>query len=140
MKNADGSGSAGSLRLVVSQHDLPFTTVTLSYDGRAMDIPWVLIDTGSATTVLSTDLVSEVGIEPLPNDRLRTLRGVGGIESVFTRKVDRLQVGGTAVEDCEIEVGGMDYGFEINGVLGMNFLRRTGAVIDLREMTIAFLS
>lgn len=137
MKNEDGSGSAGSLQLA-SQHDLPFTTVTLSYDGGAMAIPWVLVDTGSATTVLSTDLVSEVGIEPSPNDRLRTLRGVGGIESVFTRKVDRLQVGSSAVEDFEIEVGGMDYVFKINGVLGMNFLRRTGAVIDLREMTIAF--
>ena len=37
-----------------------------------------------------------------------------------------------------IEVGGMDYGFEMHGILGMDFLTRAGAIINLREMTIAF--
>jgi hypothetical protein len=32
----------------------------------------------------------------------------------------------------------MDYGFEINGVLGMDFLVRTGAVIDLQELELRF--
>jgi len=37
-----------------------------------------------------------------------------------------------------IEVGGMDYGFEMHGILGMDFLTQAGAMINLREMTIAF--
>ncbi len=32
----------------------------------------------------------------------------------------------------------MDYGFEMNGILGMDFLMRAGAIINLREMSITF--
>lgn len=32
----------------------------------------------------------------------------------------------------------MDYGFAINGILGMDFLVSAGAIINLREMTIEF--
>jgi hypothetical protein len=32
----------------------------------------------------------------------------------------------------------MDYGFEIGGILGMDFLRAAGATIDLHNLTLAF--
>jgi hypothetical protein len=32
----------------------------------------------------------------------------------------------------------MDYGFPMYGILGMDFLARAGAMINLREMAIAF--
>jgi len=38
----------------------------------------------------------------------------------------------------EIEIGGMDYGFEINGILGMDFIIRAKAIINLAEMRIDF--
>ena len=63
------------------------------------------------------------GIVPLPEDILHTLRGVGGTEVVFTRRPDSLQVGREhRLTNFEIEVGGMDYGFEMHGILGMDFL------------------
>ena len=37
-----------------------------------------------------------------------------------------------------IEVGGMNYGFEINGIFGMDFLTRAAAIINLRELQIEF--
>ncbi len=120
------------------RYDLPFITATLTYHGRSLAIPHVLIDTGSASSVFATDAVRELGIIPSPDDRLRFLRGVGGTESVFTRAIDRLEVSGAKIPDFQIEVGGMDYGFEINGILGMNFLLRTGAVIDLRTSELSF--
>ncbi len=120
------------------KHDLPFTTANLSYRGRSLEIQHILIDTGSASSVFATDAVTELGIIPSPDDRLRFLRGVGGTESVFTRDIDRLGVGETAVHGFRIEVGGMDYGFEINGILGMNFLLQTRAVIDLRTKELSF--
>ena len=30
----------------------------------------------------------------------------------------------------------MDYGFEINGILGMNFMKKVAAIIDLEEMEV----
>jgi predicted aspartyl protease len=118
--------------------NLPFTTVTVTYQGTTMDIPHVLVDTGSAATLLAADIVAALGIVPLPEDILHSLRGVGGTEVVFTRRLDSLQVGEHRLTNFEIEVGGMDYGFEMHGILGMDFLIQAGAIINLHEMTITF--
>jgi predicted aspartyl protease len=118
--------------------NLPFITITVTYQGSTLDIPQVLVDTGSATTLLAADIVATIGIIPLPQDVLHTLRGVGGTEVVFTHRLDALQVGVRRLTDFEIEVGGMDYGFAMRGILGMDFLTRAGAIINLHEMTITF--
>jgi hypothetical protein len=47
-------------------------------------------------------------------------------------------VGDRALNGFEVEIGGMDYGFEINGILGMDFLTQAGAVLDLSDLTIDF--
>lgn len=115
------------------RHELPFVTISLGYRGATIDIPDVLVDTGAASTVVNADVVSAVGLIWERTDRLRALRGVGGHEYVFTRVVDRLTVGDAGVTPFEIEVGEMDYGFDIKAILGMDFLRSAGAVIDLRR-------
>jgi hypothetical protein len=118
--------------------DLPFVAVQVSYLGRDLEIPSVLVDTGSASTMLAADVVAQIGLVPELEDTLHTIRGIGGTEVVFIRQIDQLRVGQQGLERFEIEVGGMDYGFEINGVLGMDFLVQTGAVIDLQELELRF--
>jgi predicted aspartyl protease len=118
--------------------NLPFATVTLAYQDKIVEIDNVLLDTGSATTVLAADQVSQIGLLPSPDDVLYTIRGVGGVEVVFARSVDYVQLGQRRLDDFEIEVGGMDYGFAINGILGTDFLIRAGAVIDLGKLTIEY--
>ncbi len=63
------------------------------------------------------------------------IRGVGGTEFVFSKTIDRISLGDLTVSDFEIEVGAMDYGFhfELDGIVGMDFLEQIGAVIDLRR-------
>lgn len=56
----------------------------------------------------------------------------------FNRQIDRLAVGTNGLDRFEVEIGEMDYGFEIGGILGMDFLRVAGAVIDLRRLTLEF--
>ena len=93
---------------------------------------------GSATTILAADQVLQIGIVPEPSDTLYTIRGVGGIETVFTRRIEGLRIGQCQVSDIEIEVGGMDYGFEIQGILGMDFLLQAKAIINLRDLGLEF--
>ncbi len=112
--------------------------VTLVYQNLSMTLPNVLIDTGSARTVFSADIVVNIHITPAPDDKLYTIRGVGGTEVVFTRRVDSIQVGECQIAKFEIEVGGMDYGFKIDGILGMDFLQQAGAIINLAELSIDF--
>jgi len=120
------------------KYSLPFVTVTLAYRQAEIEVSHVLVDTGSARTMFSADVVAQIGLIPEPEDTLLTVRGVGGAEVVFTRTVDRVQVGHRAVEQFEVEIGGMDYGFEINGILGMDFLTRTGAIINLHRLRLEF--
>ena len=120
------------------KYGLPFVTVALTYRGKQIEVLHVLVDTGSARTTFAADVVAQIGLIPEPEDALLTVRGVGGAEVVFTRMVDRVQVGRRAVEQFEVEVGGMDYGFEINGILGMDFLTHTGAIINLHQLQLEF--
>lgn len=64
--------------------------------------------------------------------------GVGGHEHVFLRRIDRLAIGEHGLDGFEVEIGEMDYGFEIGGILGMDFLRAANAMIDLGKLSIAF--
>ena len=57
---------------------------------------------------------------------------------MFSRHVDLLKVDKTEVKDFEVEFGGMDYGFQINGILGMDFLIQAKAIIDLDKLTLGF--
>lgn len=118
------------------KYNLPFITIDIAYQGATINIQNVLVDTGSGSTILSADIVASIQIVPSPEDALCTIHGVGGSEVVFTRRVDYLKVGEHSIADFEIEVGGMDYGFEINGILGMDFFTRSGAIINLQEMRI----
>lgn len=114
---------------------LPFVSVTVEYQGRSAVLPEVLIDTGSARTILAADVVARIGITPVSEDVLYSIRGVGGSEVVFSRVVDSIRVGERQLQSFEIEVGAMDYGFSIVGILGMDFLRRAGAILDLSSLT-----
>lgn len=56
------------------------------------------------------------------------------VEFVFTKRVDSLAVGQLQVNDFQVEVGAMDYGFDIDGIIGMDFLIQVGAIIDLAKL------
>jgi hypothetical protein len=125
------------MRLLL-QDNLPFLTVTLVHQGKQLNIPNVLLDTGSGGTIFSADDVAKIGITPQDEDILRHVQGIGGSEVVFVRSVESLQAGDYTHPNCEIEVGGMDYGFDIHGILGMDFLLAAKAQIDLEHLTLEF--
>ena len=115
---------------------LPYVAVTLLYRGHQLDLANVLVDTGSAGTLFAVDQVLAVGLQYEADDLVQRIRGVGGAEFVFIKRLDRLSVGELQVSDFDIEVGAMDYGFAIDGILGTDFLLQVGAVIDLSRLEI----
>ena len=90
MRSASGSAFEVSVQLSF-RHDLAFVTATLTYSASSVEIANVLVDTGAASTVINADLAAEAGIYVSPDDTLRRLRGVGGHEHVFLRRVDASQ-------------------------------------------------
>ena len=115
---------------------LPYVTASLAYHGQQLSFRNVLLDTGSAGAIFSTDRVLTIGLTYEPDDRVHRIRGVGGTEFVFTKRVDCLVVGELQVNDFQIEVGAMDYGFDIDGIIGLDFLIQVGAIIDLSKLEV----
>jgi len=115
---------------------LPFVTIQLTYREHMLDLDAVLLDTGSASTLLAVDELRAIGLDYELSDELHRVLGVGGGEFVFAKRVERLQVGNLSLADFEIEVGAMEYGFEVKGIIGADFFAATGAVIDFANMEI----
>lgn len=115
-------------------HGLAYVEATLSFRGRNLRVGDVILDTGSAGTIFSVDRLLEVGIVPEGGDALQRIRGIGGTEFVFMKRLDNLSVGDLEVPSFEVEVGAMAYGFPGEGVLGLDFLLQSGALIDLRRL------
>lgn len=121
---------------LVYRDSLLFTSVTVVHQGVCLDIAELLVDTGSATTLLAVDAVAPLGIQPEVTDHLFRIRGVGGVEYVFSRTIDAIMVSGHEITSIDVEFGALDYGFRMNGILGLDTLLRANAVIDLHCLTI----
>ncbi|WJM08247.1 retropepsin-like aspartic protease [Paenibacillus sp. PK1-4R] len=118
-------------------YGLPFTSIKLEFRGEVLQLEKVLLDTGSASTLLNADAVREVGMVPEEDDLVDIIRGVGGIEYVYTKSLDSITVDGTTINDFQVEIGNMDYGLEIDGILGFNFMKQTGVVINANLMELS---
>lgn len=113
---------------------LPFVTATLLYRGRILTLDSVLLDTGSGGTVFATDRVLTINLTYEASDLVRRIRGIGGAEFVFSKRVDQLAIGEMALTSFEVEIGAMDYGFPIDGIVGMDWLLPMNAMIDLDRL------
>ncbi len=115
-------------------HGLPFVGGTLSYGERTVRLEHPLLDSGSSGTLFSADRLYQIGVLMESSDLMQRIHGVGGTEFVFMKTVDEVTVGDLRVANFLIEIGEMDYGFEIDGIIGMNFLRDVGAIIDFEQL------
>ncbi|WP_340014989.1 retropepsin-like aspartic protease [Paenibacillus sp. FSL H8-0280] len=118
-------------------YGLPFISIKLEFRGEVLHLEKVLLDTGSASTLLNADTVREVGMVPEEDDLVDIIRGVGGIEYVYTKSLDSITVDGTTLNNFQIEIGNMDYGLEIDGILGFNFMKQAGVVINANFMELS---
>lgn len=116
---------------------LPYVTATLNHQGRSLTLDDVVLDTGSGGSVFAADELLRLGILPEPNDPLRRILGVGGSEFVFSKRLDGIALGDLEVSGFDVQVGAMDYGFPIQGILGMDFLLAVKAIIDLDRLEIS---
>lgn len=61
-----------------SRYGLPFIEASICYRGEELRLMNVLLDTGSARTIFSADVVDAIGVKIEPGDFLNKIRGVGG--------------------------------------------------------------
>jgi predicted aspartyl protease len=113
------------------------SSVEVSANGKSVIIDNVLVDTGSAGTIFSADIMLDIGMKPKIDDGLIVISGVGGTEYAFSKTVAAIKVGHLMVCDFKVQVGAMNYGFKLDGIIGMDFLMATKAKLDCEQLTLS---
>lgn len=116
---------------------LLFTSIRITYKNNYKIIDNVIIDTGAAETIISTDVVSDIGIYTELGDKITVFYGVGGSEHTsFSKIVAEVELGNKILNNCKVDFGIVDSYGEINGLIGLDILIKLGAIIDLKNLVI----
>jgi clan AA aspartic protease (TIGR02281 family) len=93
----------------------------------------LLIDTGASVTILTPDVLEQHGIRYQDTGRTRAFNTANGVVQAPIYILDSLTVGDWGVNQLEVGVLDLNGGPDINGLLGMNFLRHFQFFIDQNE-------
>lgn len=116
---------------------LLFTSFQISFRGNTKLIENIVIDTGAAESIISPDAVEELGIFAEPGDSVNSFYGVGGsLHNFFSKNVDEINFDRVTLNDVKLDFGIIDPKGYINGLLGLDLLMKTGAVIDLKTLSL----
>jgi predicted aspartyl protease len=111
------------------------TSMTVKYNGVSMQIDNLIVDTGAAHSLLSSDIVSEIGVKFQDGDRLVRSLGIGGDEYSFRKRIDQIQLGNLVLSDISIDFGVFHEDLDhINGLIGLDILKSGEMIIDLQHM------
>ncbi|MEQ6377656.1 retropepsin-like aspartic protease [Bacillaceae bacterium S4-13-56] len=105
----------------------------ISYKGQRKTIDKLVIDTGAAHTLISSDIVDEIGIYFENGDPLVSSYGIGGEEYSFRKTVDFIKLDNYEIPDMKLDFGNIsDWG--INGLIGLDILMNGQFIIDLGKL------
>ena len=116
----------------------PLVVTRVVLDGRGDVL--AIVDTGAARTALTPAVAAELGLEPARQD---TITGAGGTLSVGVATLGSVAVGGAVQSDVEasiVEFGAIATatGYDVECVLGMNWLQHYVVTLDYQGNTIRF--
>lgn len=122
------------MKKLIIENGLLLTDMQIEFNKQSLHLQRVLVDTGSGSTIISTDLAESIGIVPEINDTIYRISGVGGSEFVYSKKIDSVRIGEGKTEISELEIGAMNYGFALDGIIGLDLLQQLKAVINIDEL------
>lgn len=115
------------------KHGLLLVDMNIVFNGKKKTIENMVLDTGAARTLISQNVVEDIGIHVDLNDTVVTYFGIGGKEHAYRKRIDQIIVGDFNFEHVEVDFN--NFGYEdINGLLGLDLLMKAEFVIDLRHL------
>lgn len=124
------------MKKLIIEEGLLLSDMELTFNGQLLHLLRVLVDTGSGSTVVSTDLAESIGIVAEENDMIYRISGVGGSEFVYSKTVDYVRIGNMQTKNFALEIGAMNYGFDLDGIIGLDLLQQLKAVINIDELSL----
>jgi hypothetical protein len=119
------------VKKLIIEDGLLLTDIELIFKGKSLRLKRVLVDTRSGSTIVSTDLAESIGIVAEENDMMYRIKGVGGSEFVYSKKVIQFKIGDKVAENFPLEIGAMNYGFDLDGIIGLDILQEIKAIINI---------
>ncbi|WP_340389673.1 retropepsin-like aspartic protease [Paenibacillus sp. FSL E2-0151] len=112
------------------------TSLTVTFRGRVLRIDDVIIDTGSSHTIISPDVLEEIGVTYETGDSIYEAYGIGGSIPFYTKVMDRIEIGTKSIGNIEIDVGILPK--EYKGLLGLDILKQQNFIIDLKTLELHY--
>lgn len=110
------------VKKLIIEDGLLLTNIKLIFKRGSLLLKRVLVDTGSGSKIVSTDLAESIGIIAEENDMIYRISGVGVSEFVFSKTVDTIKIGDMQAENFSLEIGAKNYGFELNATINIDKL------------------
>ncbi len=108
-------------------------SMTLMFRGQQKTIGDLVIDTGAVHTIISLDLVEDIGIAGELGDEIVYMHGIGGSEQSLRKQVDRIMLHHCSLDHPLIDFWDFSDHKGINGLVGLDIMERGGFVIDTRR-------
>lgn len=119
------------MAIISIQGRFAFTAMILHIENYPiLPLSKVLIDTGSINTIFRTDHILNLGLELPMNASIRFMRGIGGREPVVEYTLTALQMDEVIISNFVVQLGYLDYGIDLDGIVGLDYLLRVNAIID----------
>lgn len=113
------------------------TSIYLNYKGKRKQIDHVVIDTGAAHSIISSDAVDDIDIYWTPEDEIVDSIGIGGVQNSFIKNIDEVVFAGVKFTHVPLDFGFFNPELNINGLIGLDILLKGQFQIDLGNLTIS---
>ncbi|MDZ5473346.1 retropepsin-like aspartic protease [Bacillus sp. 31A1R] len=108
------------------------TSLKVTFRGRTLQIDDMIIDTGSSHTVISPDILEDIGVTYENGDDIYEAYGIGGSVPFYTKVMEEIQIDKINLKNIEIDVGVLPKNH--NGLLGLDILMNYNFIVDLDKL------
>lgn len=118
-----------------------FVRVTINYKGQWIDLYNVMLDISSPGTIFNVDCLEQFGVRPECTDFVHRVEVFNRKQYVFSKQMTQIIMAKKiCVNQFTVECGQLDSDFGIDGIIGFDFLRTAGVVLDLEKLTLVPIS
>ena len=121
-------------RLTV-RSELLFTRAALKHQNRIRVVN-LLIDSGSTYTVLSWEVLLSLKLDPATSVPRRSIMAANGLLVLPEVEIEEFHSLGQPIERFPVLAHTIPLGSQVDGLLGMNFLRQFEMDINFKQATI----
>jgi len=107
------------------------TDMKIIFNGNEKTLKNAVIDTGAAETIVNSVCVKDIGLKPEFIDDFCYTYGIGGEIPYFKKQVKSVSIDSFEFQKVLVDFGEIDYTGEVSGVVGLDFLEKMKAIIDV---------